>query len=95
MTPRMIRRGVQGLFLPGPSVVGGVDTLRFYAAGAVTSGVVGRSTRRGWRGGSELAAGGDGTERRARGLAGKGTETLAAEIAIVAGCFSWHAECSL
>ena len=48
----MIRRGVQGLFLPGPSVVGGVDTLRFYAAGAVTSGVVGRSTRRGWRGGS-------------------------------------------
>ena len=91
----MIRRGVQGLFLPGPSVVGGVDT----------PAILCRRRRHEWGGGpkdearlarrQQLAAGGEWAERGARGFAGQRAETLAAEVAIIAGCFGWHAEDSL
>ena len=90
-----MRRGVQGLFLPGPSVVGGVDTPAILRRRRRHEGGSGpkdeaRLARR-----QQLAAGGDGAECRAGGLAREGAETFAAEVAIIAGCFSWHAGCSL
>src|SRR6478609_5523403 len=95
----MMRRGVQGLLREGSGGTDGVVTRRSLEVWLLRGG-----RRCEWCHGPEheprlprrqqLSTGRDSTERRARSLAGKSAEALAAEVAIVAGCFTRHAQSS-